>query len=233
MGMSNSLINYTCQNKYRILCLSGMFNSWYWLLHSTRASPISTQAKASKVHYVFSKSACGVVIYQKDVTCQKKKKKKWGHLASIVAIYSFFFHKLEFANDTRAEGYIFGTSHYENSTNTAQKHRIIRYGWEYTYGIIMDTAQTLCYSDGTWSATNGGKNHRVSALSLTISAAQKLLDTVLLWWRRMHLCCASFEGSSEGALSWSQTLINWQARNCVGSQSPGWVLQYQGVDKKH
>lgn len=26
-------------------------------------------------------------------------------------------------------------------------------------------------------------------------------------------------------------LINWQPRHCVGSQSPGWVLQCQGVEK--
>lgn len=122
----------------------------------------------------------------------------------------------------------------KRTTNTAQKHHVIRYGWDgLQYSFIMDTAQTLCDSDHTWSTTNRGKQSSgFSTFLVPISAAQKLFP-VLFWWRWMHLCCASFEVSSDGVLSWSQALINWQARHHVDSQSPGSVLQYQGVDKKH
>lgn len=69
------------------------------------------------------------------------------------------------------------------------------------------------------------KNQLVSPLSSKpISAAQKkpslVLYPVLLWWRWVYLCSASFDATSEGALSCSQTLINWQARHFVGCQSP-------------
>lgn len=47
-----------------------------------------------------------------------------------------------------------------------------------------------------------------------------VLYPVLLWWRWVYLCSASFDATSEGALSCSQTLINWQARHFVGCQSP-------------
>ena len=92
--------------------------------------------------------------------------------------------------------------------------------WTQPAGRLQFIQNEKCIHTAKKKGRRGNKNekHLVSVVFLgSISAPQKkkknslILSPALLWWRWMHLCCASFGVSSEGAPSCSQTPINRQA----------------------
>lgn len=85
----------------------------------------------------------------------------------------------------------------------------------------MVTAQILCDCNSAWSTIYNSQSLLHTKRNLILIPCASLMKMnafvpCLIWgFQRRHT-----------------KLINWQARHCVGSQSPGWVLQCQGVGKK-
>lgn len=194
MSASNSLINYTSHNESSILQLSGLL--YYLLLTSAQNTNVSQTGSgcSHKMIALFSQRSCRVLVEQRSVPEMQLSQ----------LFLEKRISKQMFVIDNRWKCTV-GTFHSLRSTTAAQIHHLIRYGREKEPDVI-DSCSTDIWLWWYWRKKR--KKYELLSSKPILAAAEKNLpatSSCALWWRWVHLCTASFDASSEGALSCSQT----------------------------
>lgn len=193
MSASNSLINYTRHNKSSILQLSGLL--YYLLLTCAQNTNVSQTGSgcSHKMITLFSQRSRRVPVEQRSVSEMQLLQLFLGKRIS----------KQTVVIDNRQKCTV-GTFHRLRGTTAAQVHHLIRYGRE-KGPDVMDWVQYRYLIVLVLKKKKSISCFHQSQSWLLVKKPTLLLHPVLLWWRWVHLCTASFDATSEGALSCSQT----------------------------